>query len=57
MFQAVLAFNHTQVRTIYAVQQNEHGLTQFLVFDDYSRKWIWRPASEYEPVPTGGDTE
>ncbi|MCY9758953.1 hypothetical protein M5X06_28015 [Paenibacillus alvei] len=50
MFKARLHFNHTIVRTIYAVQQNEFGLTQFLVFDEYSRKWLWMPASEYEPI-------
>lgn len=50
MFKARLHFNHTIVRNIYAVQQNEFGLTQFLVFDEYSRKWLWMPASEYEPI-------
>ena len=51
MFKVRLTFNHTVTRTVYAVQQLENGLTQFLLFDDYSQKWLWMPASEYEPIP------
>lgn len=50
MFKARLTFAHSAIRTVYAVQQLENGLTQFLLFDDYSRKWLWMPASEYEPI-------
>lgn len=52
MFKAQLSFNNTVVRTVYAVQQLENGLTQFLIFDEYTNKWAWRPASEYVPVST-----
>lgn len=50
MFQAQLTYNHSIVRNIYAVQQLENGLTQFLIFDEYYRKWRWVPNTEYEPV-------
>lgn len=49
MFKVRRTFNHTIIRTVYAVQQLENGLTQFLLFDEYSKKWLWMPASEYEP--------
>ncbi|MFD0710604.1 HNH endonuclease [Paenibacillus sp. GCM10027626] len=50
VFKVHLSFNHTVVRTVYAVQQLENGLTQFLLFDESFGKWMWMPASEYVPV-------
>ncbi|WP_179232950.1 hypothetical protein [Paenibacillus rigui] len=50
MFKVRLAFNLKEVRTVYAVQQLENGLTQFLVWDDLYNKWVWVPANEYVPA-------
>jgi len=50
MFNVRLTFNHTVIRTVYAVQQLENGLTQFLLYDDVLGKWGWMPASQYEPI-------
>ena len=49
-FKAKLNFNDKIVRTIYGVQETEHGVIQFLVFDEYTKKWAWKPASEYVPL-------
>lgn len=49
MFEACLKFNRSVIRKVYATQQLENGLTQFLIFDEYSEKWVWMPASEYIP--------
>lgn len=50
MFKARLSFNHNEIRTIYAVQETENGITQFLVWNDLYNKWSWVPASEYVPL-------
>lgn len=49
MFQVCLTYNQKIIRTVYAVQQLENGLTQFLLFDEYSKKWVWMPSNEYMP--------
>ncbi|MBT2759943.1 hypothetical protein [Paenibacillus sp. ISL-20] len=49
MFKVVPVYNSTLIRFVYAVQQLENGLTQFLLFDEYSNKWLWMPASQYVP--------
>lgn len=38
------------IQTIYAVQQLENGLTQFLVYYEGMCKWLWWLASEYKPT-------
>lgn len=50
-FKAKLHYNDTIIRDIYAVQETEHGVLQFLIYDDYFKRWAWQPASEYVPVP------
>ncbi len=37
------------IYTIYAVQQLENGMTQFLIYHEGMCKWTWWPASEFKP--------
>ncbi|WP_217562741.1 hypothetical protein [Paenibacillus sp. GbtcB18] len=55
MFKVTLVYNTTVIRTVYSVQQLENGLTQFLMFDEYTEKWVWQPSSQY--VPYSGETK
>lgn len=49
-FKARTTFNKELIRTIYAVQQLENGMTEFLIYDESFEKWMWVSASAYEPV-------
>lgn len=50
MFKVRRTFNHKLIYTVYAVQQLESGLTQFLLWNEMNQKWMWDSASQYEPI-------
>jgi hypothetical protein len=37
------------VYKIYAVQQLEDGLTQFLIYHEGARNWLWWSALDFDP--------
>ncbi|MBD8839367.1 hypothetical protein IFU39_16265 [Paenibacillus sp. CFBP 13594] len=50
MFKVTPTYNLTLIKEVYSAQQLENGLTQFLLFDEYTKRWVWMPSSEYIPL-------